>query len=214
MGQTPQKQGVMAIEDPLSETRRAWDAVASSFDDEPDHGLRDPEIRRVWTSLLRRMLPAQARTVLDAGCGTGSLSGVLAGLGYTVTGIDLSPSMIERARVKAQAQGESIEFRVMDAGAPAFAPHTFDAIVCRHVLWSFPDPAAVLTNWSALLKPGGILLLIEGYWHTGSGLHASEIVASLPSSLAGVTVEDLSTEAIYWGKAVEDERFAILAQKC
>jgi hypothetical protein len=71
----------------------------------------------------------------------------------------------------------------------------------------------VLANWSALLKPDGVLLLIEGYWHTGSGLHADEIVAALPSSLALVTVEDLSPEAIYWGKAVGDERFVLLAQK-
>lgn len=200
-------------QDPLDETRHTWDAAASSFDDEPDHGLRDPNIRRAWTSLLRRMLPASVRTILDAGCGTGSLSLVLAELGHTVTGIDLSPSMVERARAKAQHRGRPIDFHVMDAAAPQFAPQSLDAIVCRHVLWSFPDPAAVLMNWADLLKSGGHLLLIEGYWHTGSGLHADEILAALPSSLAVVAVEDLSNNDEYWGKPVDDERYAILVQR-
>ncbi len=196
----------------LHETRRVWDEAASSFDEEPDHGLHDPKIRRAWISLLRRMLPTQTGSLLDAGCGTGSLSVLLADLGHTVTAIDLSPSMIELAQAKAQAHGQSIQFHVMDAGTPDLAPQTFDAIVCRHVLWSFPDPAEVLANWRVLLKPGGLLLLIEGFWHTGGGLHAHEIVAALPSSLTVVTVEDLSQDDIYWGKAVADERFAILVQ--
>lgn len=217
MGETAQEPGqepgVVAIEDPLAETRRTWDAAAASFDDEADHGLRDPEIRRAWTSLLRRMLPPQTRTVLDAGCGTGSLSVVLAELGYAVTGIDLSPSMIERAQAKARDWGQVIDFYEMDAGSPQFPPESFDAVVCRHVLWSFPDPAAVLARWVDLLSPSGVLLLIEGYWHTGSGLRAAEIVAALPSALDVVTVEDLSSAAVYWGQSVEDERFVILAQK-
>lgn len=199
--------------DDLNETRRTWDAAASSFDNEADHGLRDPAVRRAWTSLLRRMLPAQARTVLDAGCGTGSLSVVLAELGYAVTGIDLSPSMIELARVKAREGGYVIGFHVMDAGAPQLAPASFDAIVCRHVLWSFRDTSTVLARWVDLLTPGGVLLLIEGYWHTGSGLHAHEILAALPSALTAIAVEDLSGQAAYWGTNVEDERYAILAQK-
>ncbi|MGB4872206.1 MAG: class I SAM-dependent methyltransferase, partial [Candidatus Promineifilaceae bacterium] len=43
--------------------------------------------------------------ILDIGCGTGSLSAVLAGLGHQVTGIDLSPVMISIAQTKAAKQG-------------------------------------------------------------------------------------------------------------
>ncbi len=73
------------------ETRNPWDEAASSFDDEPDHGLRDAEVLRAWTEALTEWLPARPSRVLDAGCGTGSLSVVVAGLGHEVTAVDYSP---------------------------------------------------------------------------------------------------------------------------
>lgn len=46
-----------------------WDAQAATFDDEPDHGLRDPRVRDVWARLLLPLVPKHA-TVSDLGCGT------------------------------------------------------------------------------------------------------------------------------------------------
>ncbi|MBK7915430.1 MAG: methyltransferase domain-containing protein [Chloroflexi bacterium] len=74
-------------------SRQYWDNVAPFFDDEPDHGLRDPIVLDAWTHLLRASLPYTEAAILDIGCGTGSLSAVLAGLGHQVTGIDLSPQV-------------------------------------------------------------------------------------------------------------------------
>src|SRR5690606_32020916 len=51
-----------------------WDELAPTFDDEPDHGLRDPAVRAAWAARLRAWLPARPGDVLDLGCGTGSLS--------------------------------------------------------------------------------------------------------------------------------------------
>src|SRR5688572_8253320 len=99
----------------LRESQQYWDDLASTFDNEPDHGLRDSVIRETWTTFLRTWLPPTNITILDIGCGTGSLSVVLAGLGHKVTGIDLSPSMISLAQAKAATQGFQIEFHVMDA---------------------------------------------------------------------------------------------------
>ncbi len=42
-------------------TREFWDAEAAAFDDEPDHGLRDPATREAWRQLLAAHLPAGAR---------------------------------------------------------------------------------------------------------------------------------------------------------
>ena len=137
----------------LDEARRYWDQAAAAYDHEPDHGLRSPRVRDAWTLLLSSWLPDSGAAILDAGCGTGSLSVVMAGLGHHVTGIDLSPAMIALARAKALDRGLSIEFRVMDAAAPLFAPQSFDAILCRHLLWMFPQPAQVLERWVNLLKP-------------------------------------------------------------
>jgi 2-polyprenyl-3-methyl-5-hydroxy-6-metoxy-1,4-benzoquinol methylase len=106
----------------LQESQQYWDDLASTFDDGPDHGLRDPVIRETWTEFLQNWLPQTNATILDMGCGTGSLSMVLAGLGHKVTGLDISPSMIARAQEKAAANGFQIEFHIMDAAFPQYSP--------------------------------------------------------------------------------------------
>lgn len=201
----------MRSEIDLHKAREYWDGMAHSFDDEPDHGLRDPGVLSSWTKLLSAWLPNPLARLLDIGCGTGSLSVVLAGLGYQVSGIDLSPNMIDLAREKAARLGHHIEFEVMDAAFPQLQPHQFDGIVCRHLLWALPDPAGVLGRWAELMRPGGRLLLIEGFWETGGGLHAKQIIEMLPPSFLLISHQDLSDHPALWGKPVSDERFAIIA---
>jgi len=193
------------------EKRRYWDAAAETFDDEPDHGLRDPMVRNAWTNLLGGLLPPRSR-VLDLGCGTGSLSVLLANIGHHVIGADLSTAMIRIARSKAAAAGQDIPFYVCDVSHPGLRTRQFDSILCRHVLWSLTNPGAVLARWAALLKPHGRFILIEGYWHTGGGLHAEEVAAALPPGVASSTVFNLSPNAAYWGKTAADERYAVVAE--
>lgn len=195
----------------LDASRKLWDSAAATFDQKPDHGLRVPVVLAAWTALLKTSLPSTRGAVLDVGCGTGSLSVVLAGLGNDVTGIDLSPAMIELAEAKARAAGHTIKFHVMDAAFPELAPQQFDVVVCRHLLWTLPEPGRVLSRWVDLLKPGGRLLLVEGYWHTGAGLHAQEIVEALPPSLIHVVVQNLSDQRDLWDSWAADERYMITA---
>jgi 2-polyprenyl-3-methyl-5-hydroxy-6-metoxy-1,4-benzoquinol methylase len=190
-----------------------WDQAADTFDNEPDHGLRDPLVRQAWTELLSMWQPRTKAIILDIGCGTGSLSVVLAGLGHEVIGIDLSPRMIALAREKATAAGHAIEFHVMDAAAPPLEPNFFDVIVCRHLLWTLHNPEMVLQRWVNLLKPKGRLVLIEGFWNTGVGLHAADLVAAFPPSLALVALQNLSEQQEYWGKHVTDERYMLIADR-
>ena len=117
-----------------------------------------------------------------------------AALGHAVTGLDFSPAMIALAEAKAEAEAQARAacttpaaspwrrplFHVMNAAEPAFAPASFDVLLCRHLLWALPAPAEVLRRWAALLKPGGRLLLIEGRWHTGSGLPAARLPPCCP----------------------------------
>lgn len=203
----------MNNEQRLQTARETWDAEAATFDNEPDHGLRDPQIRNAWLTLLRGWLPPTPAAILDIGCGTGTLSLLVAAQGHAVAGIDLSPRMIERAKAKAAAAGQTISFHVMDAAFPELAPGRFDLILCRHLLWALPEPGAVLARWATLLKPAGRLLLIEGFWHTGGGLHREQVVAALPPSLTNVTVWPLSDQPLLWGGPVTDERYAVVADQ-
>jgi 2-polyprenyl-3-methyl-5-hydroxy-6-metoxy-1,4-benzoquinol methylase len=195
----------------LHESRLYWNSEAVSFDSQPDHGLHDPSVLAAWTRLLKTSLKPNKAAILDVGCGTGSLSIVLANLGYEVTGIDLSPEMISLAEAKAMALHRPIQFCVMDAAYPQFPPQQFDAVLCRHVLWALPQMDKVLRRWIRLLKPGGRLLLIEGFWYTGEGLHAEQIIRALPDSLTNISIRYLSSQPDLWGHDVDDERYAIIA---
>ena len=84
----------LRVLEPVEEISRYWDSQAVAFDDGPDHGLHDPSVRAAWTSLLSAVLPPAPARVADLGCGTGTLSVLLAELSYDVSGVDLSPKMI------------------------------------------------------------------------------------------------------------------------
>lgn len=192
------------------QTREAWDAEAATFDDEPDHGLADPVTRAAWRELLLTHLPPAPARVADLGCGTGTLSVLLAEEGYDVTGVDLSPAMVGRARVKAAQSRPSISFTVGDASAPPLPASSFDVVLSRHVLWALPDPQSALRRWIELLAPEGRLLLVEGRWFTGGGLTASETARLLDRAGRGYAVRHLP-DAVYWGKEIEDERYLVVS---
>jgi ubiquinone/menaquinone biosynthesis C-methylase UbiE len=188
-----------------------WDAEAATFDDEPDHGLRDPQVRRAWAERLVSWLPARAGDLLDLGCGTGSLSLLAAEQGHRVTGVDSSPAMVDLARAK--LAGRDAAFLVGDATAPPVGEQRFDVVLVRHLLWALPDPGRVLRHWRELVRPGGRLVLVEGVWGTVSpvGLLA-DLLTDLLAPLAGeVRVERLSQDALLWGREVADERYAVVA---
>ena len=136
----------------LRDLQQYWDEAAATFDHEPDHGLRDPLILEAWTTLLKTWLPSTSAAILDVGCGTGSLSVILARLGHKVTGIDLSPAMLALAKAKAAAQELQIEFEVMDAAFPQFPQQQFDMLICRHLLWALPEPKLILEKMAQITK--------------------------------------------------------------
>ena len=193
----------------LNQARAVWDAEAPSFDMEPDHGLRDPRTREAWKRLLASALGPGPLRVADLGCGTGSLSLLLNDLGHLVTGLDLSPRMIELARSKAPA----VRFVEGDAARPDLPGAAFDAVLGRHILWALPDAAAALARWTQLLVPGGVLCSVEGVWHTGAGLSAERVLAALPPGMVSLGVQDLSGDPALWGGPIADDRFLLTARR-
>lgn len=196
-----------------SEAVRLWDAEAPRFDEEPDHGLGDPEVRDSWRGLLLSMLPAAPARIADLGCGTGTLSVLLADDGYAVDGVDFSPAMIAQARTKAGGRS-NVTFALGDAAEPPLGPGEYDAVLCRHVLWALPDPVAALRRWATLLRPSepvGRLVLVEGDWHTGAGLTARRTV-ELVHQVGGSTQVTALPDPKYWGGEITDERYVVVAE--
>ena len=198
----------MTSRDDLQETRDLWDAEAASFDEAADHGLRDDTVRAAWRELLLGALPPAPARVADLGSGTGTLALLLAGHGYIVDGVDISPEMVRLAQEKA-AGDTAVRFTEGDASAPPLDPASYDVVLCRHVLWAMPDPAATLGRWIDLLVPGGRLVLVEGRWFNGAGLSAAETVALVEG--AGRRAElTLLPEPVYWGREIDDERYIVV----
>ena len=191
-----------------------WDEQADRFDDQPDHGLRDPSVRQAWADLLTRLIAPGDSRIADLGCGTGSLAVLLAGQGHRVTGLDASPRMVQAAADKASLLGVDLDLRIGDASAPVLAPASYDVVLARHVVWALPDPATSLRAWVDLLVPGGRLVLVEGHWSTGAGLRGAELALLLAADerLIETAVEPL-TDPRLWGGPIIDERYAITSRK-
>lgn len=185
----------------------SWDREAATFDDEPDHGLADSDTRAAWRALLLGVLPPAPARIADLGCGTGTLTRLLVGEGYTVDGLDFSPEMVHRARIKVPEAA----FVVADASSPPFEQGAYDVVLCRHVLWALPDPVAAFARWVKLLNPTGVVVLVEGSWHTGAGLTATDAKRIVRTARTDATVLHL-TEAVYWGKDIDDERYLLVSR--
>jgi SAM-dependent methyltransferase len=190
-----------------------WDAEAAGFDEEPDHGLRDPATRAAWGRLLARQLPPAPAAVLDLGCGTGTLTLLLAEAGHRVHGVDLAPAMVAAARAKLAAAGISRGTATVqqgDAADPPGEPGAYDVVLTRHVLWALPEPAGALARWVRLTRPGGRLVLVEGQWWTGGGMTAAQTRALVARHTDAITVEPL-TDPVLWGGPTSDERYLLTA---
>jgi ubiquinone/menaquinone biosynthesis C-methylase UbiE len=140
-----------------------WNRRAAHFDEDFGHSIRTRAERAAWNRIIDLVLPRRSRLdALDVGCGTGFLSLELALRGHCVTGIDFAPAMLEAARQKATEHGLAIRFEEADAEQLPFAPHSFDLVVSRHLLWTLPHPEAAIDEWIRVLRPGGRLAVIDG----------------------------------------------------
>jgi 2-polyprenyl-3-methyl-5-hydroxy-6-metoxy-1,4-benzoquinol methylase len=109
--------------------------------------------------------PAPGARVLDMGCGIGRWSRLLAARGACVTGVDLSPTMIEEAirRTRAAGLASRCRFIVQDCAALELND-SFDLIVCVTMLQHLVDLEAMrcaLRRMAAHLAPGGTLVVLE-----------------------------------------------------
>lgn len=136
--------------------RRAYDRASRWYDIE--EWLPERLAFRKWRRQLWDMVPDGR--VLEVGVGTGKNLRYYRE-GHSVTAIDFSPKMIERARKIASQWGIKADLLLMDAQALEFGDSTFDSAVSTFVFCSVPDPVQGLREVSRILRPGGHAYLLE-----------------------------------------------------
>lgn len=78
-----------------------------------------------------------------------------------LTGVELSPGMLEVARKEAATLGRDADLRVGDAEALDFEDESFDTVTCTLALCTIPDDRAAVAEMWRVLRPGGRVLLLE-----------------------------------------------------
>jgi SAM-dependent methyltransferase len=98
---------------------------------------------------------APGQKVLDVACGTGVVAVTAARRGAVVSGLDLSPVLLERARHNADLAGVAVAFTEGDAEALPYPDASFDVVLSQYGHIFAPRPAVVLAEMLRVLKPGG-----------------------------------------------------------
>ena len=118
------------------------------------------ELNPARLGYVRERTALRNARVLDVGCGGGLLSEALAREGAQVTALDLSPDLIEIAKLHLLESGLKVDYRLQSVERLAEeTPGAFDAITCMELLEHVPDPGLVLAACEKLLKPGGRIFL-------------------------------------------------------
>ncbi|GCE24193.1 class I SAM-dependent methyltransferase [Dictyobacter kobayashii] len=128
---------------------------------------------------LLAQLPAQCDHALDLGCGTGDFARLLAARSKHVLAMDLSPQMIQRARMQSSAS-PNIEFVAADALLWDFQPGQFDYVSSIATLHHIPLEE-ILIRMKEALAPGGTLAVLDLYAHRPSDLFID--LAAIPINL-------------------------------
>jgi len=132
-----------------------WDALRKVFNDD-----------LVRARAITRLVPPQLR-VLDIGTGTGVLAEELARLGIGVIGVDRSSRMLEAARAKLEAAElpAEVELREGDAHHLPLADDEVDAAFAHMVLHSLHTPADAVREMVRVVKPGGVVVVVDFVLH-------------------------------------------------
>lgn len=155
--------------------------------------------RRMWTNgdyptMARHLLPISVETVsslglrpgdrvLDVGVGNGNAAIEAARAGARVTGIDLTPVQIERARERCVTEGLDIDLRVGDAQSLDVPDSSFDAVISVMGMIFAPDHARASAEMARACRPGGTVALTAwagGGWSSRWQARAAHLIPGPP----------------------------------
>ncbi len=168
-------EGRPAITDAAEWTGRVGESWAEEWrrTDRSLAPVGDALVSRILSELQGIERPA----LLDVGCGAGATSLALAKnvSGATIIGVDISETLVATARQRAGDHFPDLDFVAADAArwTPGIRP--LDAVVSRHGVMFFADPARAFTHFQSLTRPGGSLVFScfrrreENHWATCVG---------------------------------------------
>ncbi len=134
-------------------------------------------------------------TVLDVACGPGLITCEVAKLARHVTGIDITPAMIEQAKVRQQTMGlTNMDWQIGDVQPLPFPDASFSVVFTRYSFHHFLDPKAVLGEMVRVCRPGGKVAVVDVFASSPEQGEAYDHEERLrdPSHVRALLLEELS----------------------
>ena len=155
----------------LQEIASYWGTRAEGYSEVNEKELAGGQ-REAWLHVLEEQFPEKMKEemkILDIGTGPGFFPMILSEAGYTVTAVDYTEEMLEKAKEnlgKYTKYGlERVTLQRMDAQNLEFADETFDVVISRNLTWNLEKPEQAYQEWMRVLKPGGVLLNFDANWY-------------------------------------------------
>lgn len=137
------------------------------------------QIVPVSEDLCRAVNPRPGQRVLDVACGSGNTANVAARRYCDVAGIDYVPALIERAKIRAKAEGVNVDFRIGDAQSIPFPDASMDIVLSVFGVMFAPDQKKAANELLRVCKPGGKIGLAcwipDGFAIDFFGTHAKYV---------------------------------------
>ena len=155
----------------LQEIASYWGTRAEGYSEVNEKELAGSQ-REAWLHVLEEQFPEKKKEemkILDIGTGPGFFPMILSEAGYTVTAVDYTEEMLEKAKEnlgKYTKYGlERVTLQRMDAQNLEFADETFDVVISRNLTWNLEKPEQAYQEWMRVLKQGGVLLNFDANWY-------------------------------------------------
>lgn len=207
----------MADRDPTnrSSQRDFYDDLADTYDlIYPDWDASIGRQAAALQRILHALLGARPRRLLDCTCGIGTQLLGLAALGEPITGTDLSPAAVARARREARRRHLDVPVAAADMRALPFADRTFDALICADNalphLTTAPDLSRALREMARVLRPNGLVVISLREYDTARYERPSSTPASVRDTPSGRVI---TFQLWHWhddGERYDVEHFQLL----